>query len=66
MTKTKEQNYIETLLQINSALTTGLESTIVFLENYEKTTEEQRNKFIDQIKSLVNTSRDAFGPKQVH
>lgn len=65
MTDSKD-NQIKTLLQINATLTSGLESTIVFLENYEKTNEEQRMNFIGQIRNLAKTSRDAFSPGQIH
>ena len=62
----EKDRYIEAMLKINFALITGLESAIVFLENVEKTTEEQRQSLISQMKEIVQASRNAFREKQVH
>jgi hypothetical protein len=65
MTNQKGQ-YLETLLQINLALVTGLESATTFIEHIDNTTEEQRKALIGQLRALTQASRDVFAKKQVH
>jgi hypothetical protein len=55
--------YLKALRDINAALTTGLQSAIAIIENYEKLTEEQRKSVIIQMKQLVETSHNAYGPE---
>jgi hypothetical protein len=52
--------YIKALQDINLALTTGLESAIAVIENYEKLPEEQRKSLITQLKQLVDSSRNVY------
>ena len=52
--------YIKVLRDINAALTTGLQSAIAVIENYEKLPEEQRKSLITQLKQLVDSSRNVY------
>jgi hypothetical protein len=52
--------YLKALRDINLALTTGLESAIAVIENYEKLPEEQRKSLIIQLKQLVEASQNVY------
>ena len=52
--------YLKALRDINLALTTGLQSAIALLENYEKLPEEQRKSLIIQLKQLVDASHNVY------
>ena len=52
--------YLKALRDINLALTTGLQSAIAVIENYEKLPEEQRKSLITQLKQLVDSSRNVY------
>jgi len=51
------------LRDINFALTSGLQTAIAMLDNYERLTEEQRRLLINQLKELVEVSRKAYAPE---
>jgi hypothetical protein len=55
--------YIKVLRDINAALTTGLQSAIAILENYERLPEEQRKSMIIQLKRLVEASHNVYRPE---
>jgi ribosome recycling factor len=55
--------YLKALRDINLALTTGLQSAIAIIENYEKLTEEQRKTMIIQLKQLVESSHNVYRPE---
>jgi hypothetical protein len=55
--------YLKALRDINLALTTGLQSAIAIIENYEKLSEEQRKSMIIQLKDLVESSRNVYRPE---
>jgi hypothetical protein len=52
--------YIKALQDMNSALTTGLQTAIAVLENYEKLTEEHHKSLIIQLKDLVESSHNVY------
>ncbi len=52
--------YFKALRDINAALTTGLQSAIAIIENYEKLPEEQRKSMIVQLKQLVEASQNVY------
>ena len=52
--------YLKALRDINLALTTGLQSAIALLENYERFSEEQRKSLITQLKDLVESSHNVY------
>jgi hypothetical protein len=52
--------YLKALRDINLALTTGLQSAIAVIENYEKLPEEQRKSLIIQLKQLVDASHNVY------
>ena len=56
--------YLKALRDINLALTTGLQSAIAVIENYEKIPEEQRKSMIIQMKQLVESSHNVYRPEQ--
>ena len=55
--------YLKALQDINGALTTGLQTAISALENFDKFTEEQRNFIIDKMRELVESSHNVYGPE---
>ena len=55
--------YLKALRDINLALTTGLQSAITLLENYERFPEEQRKSLIIQLKDLVEASHNVYRPE---
>jgi hypothetical protein len=55
--------YLKALRDINAALTTGLQSAIAVIENYEKISEEQRKSLIIQLKQLVEASQNVYRPE---
>jgi hypothetical protein len=55
--------YLKTLRDINAALTTGLQTAIALLENFERLPEEQRESMIIQLKQLVEASHKAYRPE---
>ena len=55
--------YLKALRDINLALTTGLQSAIALIENYEKISEEQRKSLIIQLKQLVEASQNVYRPE---
>ena len=55
--------YLKALRDINLALTTGLQSAIAVIENYEKISEEQRKSLIIQLKQLVEASQNVYRPE---
>ena len=57
------EEYLKALRDINLALTTGLQSAIAVIENYEKIPEEQRKSMIIQMKQLVESSRNVYRPE---
>ena len=50
------------LSNINAALTTGLQSAIAIIENYERLPEEQHKAMIIQLKQLVEVSHNVYAP----
>ena len=52
--------YLQALQDINLALTTGLQTAIAVLENFERLTEEQRGSLIKQMKELVESSQYVY------
>ena len=52
--------YIKALQDMNSALTTGLQTAIAVLENFERLTEEQHKSLIKQLKQLVESSHNVY------
>ena len=52
--------YLKALKDINLALTTGLQSAIAIIENYERLPEEQRKAMIIQLKQLVEASHNVY------
>ena len=52
--------YINALQNINSALTTGLQTAIAVLENYERLSKEQHKSLINQLKQLVESSHNVY------
>jgi hypothetical protein len=60
----QKDKFLETLLQINFALISGLESAILFMENVDATDKKQRNEFIDKTRRLTDMSRNALTQKQ--
>ena len=57
------EKYVNTLQEINSALTKGLQMAIAVLENPDRFTEEQRTFIIEKMKELVKGSQIANGPE---
>jgi hypothetical protein len=57
------EEYLKALRDINAALTTGLQSAIAVIENYEKLPEEQRKSLIIQLKQLVEASHNVYRPE---
>ena len=55
--------YLKALQDINGALTKGLQMAIAVLENFERLTEEQRSSLIKQMKELVESSHNVYGPE---
>ena len=55
--------YLKALQDINMALTTGLQTSIAVLENFERLTEEQRSSLIKQLKDLVEASHNVYSEK---
>ena len=55
---------IDTLLQVNFALVSGLESAIVFIENVDATDKKQRKDFMEKTRKLADMSRDALTQEQ--
>jgi hypothetical protein len=62
----QKDTYLQTLVQINFALASGLKSAATFIEYIDKTTEEQRKAMIEQLKALAEANRDVYVKKQVH
>ena len=58
--------YLKALQNINSVLTTGLQTAITVLENFERLSEEQHKSLIKQLKQLVESSHNVYrsGPTQ--
>ncbi len=54
------EEYFKALRDINAALTTGLQSAIAIIENYERLPEDQRKTMIIQLKQLVETSHNVY------
>ena len=54
--------YLKALRDINAALTTGLQSAIAIIENYERLPEEQRKSMVIQMKQLVEASQKVYAP----
>jgi len=52
--------YLQALQDINVALTTGLQTTIAVLENFERLTEDQRRSLINQLKELVESRHKVY------
>ena len=52
--------YLMALQNINSTLTTGLQTAIAVLENFEKLSDEQRKSLINQLKDLVESSHNVY------
>ena len=52
--------YLKALQNINSALTTGLQTAIAVLENFERLSEEQHKSLINQLKDLVESSHNVY------
>ncbi len=52
--------YLQALQDINLSLTTGLQTHIAVLENFERLTEEQRKSLINQMKKLVESSQNVY------
>ena len=52
--------YVNALQNINSALTTGLQTAIAVLENYERLSKEQHKSLINQLKQLVESSHNVY------
>lgn len=57
------EEYLKALEDINLALTTGLQTAIAVLENFERLTKEQRNSMIDKMKELVESSHNVYRPQ---
>ena len=54
--------YLKALQDINSTLTTGLQTAIAVLENYERLSEDQHKSLIIQLKDLVESSHNVYRP----
>ena len=52
--------YLMALQNINSTLTTGLQTAIAVLENLERLPDEQRKSLINQLKQLVESSHNVY------
>lgn len=52
--------YLQALQDINLSLTTGLQTAVDVLENFERLTEEQRSSLIKQMKELVKSSQNVY------
>jgi len=52
--------YLQALQDINLSLTTGLQTAIAVMENFERLTEEQRRSLINQLKELVESSQYVY------
>ena len=52
--------YVKALQDINFALTTGLQTAIAVLENFERLAEEQRRSMIKKMKELVESSHNVY------
>jgi|GEM_PF-2444598 len=52
-----QAKYLQALQDINLALTTGLQTSIAVLKNFERLPEEQRSSLIKQMKELVESSQ---------
>ena len=55
-----QAKYLQALQDINLALTTGLQTSIAVLENFERLTEEQRSSLIKQMNELVVSSQYVY------
>ena len=55
-----QAKYLQALQDINLALTTGLQTSIAVLENFERLTEEQRSSLIKQMNELVESSQYVY------
>jgi hypothetical protein len=56
------EEYLKALQDINLALTTGLQTAIALLENYERLPEEQHKSMTNQLKQLVESSHNVYRP----
>lgn len=55
-----QAKYLQALQDINLALTTGLQTSIAVLKNFERLPEEQRSSLIKQMKELVESSQYVY------
>ena len=55
--------YIKALMEINLALTKGLQTSIALIENFERLTEEQRTSLVTQLKELLESSYNVYREK---
>lgn len=52
--------YIEALKDINKALTIGLESAILLMEQWDEITSEQRDAVIKNLTVIISKSKDTY------